>query len=263
VLPETDMPGGRDLWVVWADGHKAKPLVQGLEVLEARWSPVDERVAYGTREGNIYLINSDGTGLRTLLDNHTGSLGAWSPDARQLALLEMDSQTWGQSLALVDSLSETRRILTDSGSKGWGDGYPIWSLDGREILFQSTREEPHGWVRWWAIDLHEDTLRLLDRMELQGMTTSAQRPSRSPVSDQVLFYLLLPDGPAVWVMELDGSNLRQLTQGANPTWSPDGKQVAYTDPTGALWVINLDGTGARLIAEADRNPLWYEPYWCR
>ncbi|MGC9084487.1 MAG: TolB family protein [Anaerolineae bacterium] len=64
-------------------------------------------------------------------------------------------------------------------------------------------------------------------------------------------------------MDWDGNNLHQLAQGSNPTWSPDGRRIAYTDPQGALWVINLDGTGARPIVEADQNPLWYEPYWCR
>ncbi|MGC8958218.1 MAG: hypothetical protein ACP5OO_00300 [Chloroflexia bacterium] len=263
VPPETDVPGGRDLWVVWVNGHKAEPLVQGLEVLEARWSPVDEQVAYGTRDGNIHLVNGDGSEHRTLLDSHTGFFGAWSPDARQIAFLEMDSHTWGQSLALVDISSGIKRVLTNSGSKGWGDGYPIWSPEGEKILFQSTREDPHGRVRWWVMDLRGDALHLLDSIELQKMPTSAQRPSLSPVSDQVLFYLFNGDGPTIWVMDFDGSHPRKLAEGGNPTWSPDGRRIAYTDPQGALRVIHLDGTGALQIVEADQNPLWYEPYWCR
>ena len=47
-----------------------------------------------------------------------------------------------------------------------------------------------------------------------------------------------------------GGTATLLVGGAasSPAWSPDGSQVAYRFGTGALWVVNADGTNAHEIA---------------
>jgi len=46
----------------------------------------------------------------------------------------------------------------------------------------------------------------------------------------------------------DGSGLTDLGRGAMPSWSPDGKRIAYSsyDPRG-VWTMNADGTDRKLI----------------
>src|SRR6266536_2435543 len=60
----------------------------------------------------------------------------------------------------------------------------------------------------------------------------------------------------LWTMRPDGSNQVRLTNDKVddefPTWSPDGKKIAWTrgggvDPEGELWIMNADGTGKRQI----------------
>jgi tol-pal system beta propeller repeat protein TolB len=60
----------------------------------------------------------------------------------------------------------------------------------------------------------------------------------------------------LWTMRPDGSNQVRLTNDKIddefPTWSPDGKKIAWTrggvsDPQGELWIMNADGTGKRQI----------------
>jgi tol-pal system beta propeller repeat protein TolB len=60
----------------------------------------------------------------------------------------------------------------------------------------------------------------------------------------------------LWTMRPDGSNPVRLTNDkvadVFPTWSPDGKKIAWTrggalDPTAELWIMNADGTGKRQI----------------
>lgn len=51
----------------------------------------------------------------------------------------------------------------------------------------------------------------------------------------------------IWVMNFDGSDLKQLTdtQGYSCDWSPDGKKIVYTDSravSGRLWIMNSDGS---------------------
>jgi dipeptidyl aminopeptidase/acylaminoacyl peptidase len=47
----------------------------------------------------------------------------------------------------------------------------------------------------------------------------------------------------IYVMNADGSGLRQVTSGPrvdlNPTWSPDGDQIAFADLLGSLYIVDV------------------------
>jgi TolB protein len=78
----------------------------------------------------------------------------------------------------------------------------------------------------------------------------------------------------VFVMDADGSGVRQVTAdeedlwSGQPTWSPDGKELAYvrgeaiastvTSKYGELFRIELDGSGKRRLTtgEPDTDPDW-------
>jgi hypothetical protein len=77
--------------------------------------------------------------------------------------------------------------------------------------------------------------------------------------------------PEIWIMNVDGSNLHQITdiaEGAcQPDWSPDGVRIVFTSPCdrnqesyqgSGLFIINSDGTenGSTLAHGGDYDPAW-------
>jgi len=54
------------------------------------------------------------------------------------------------------------------------------------------------------------------------------------------------DGGYICVMNSDGSGVTRLTEGTNPTWSPDGSKIAFTSNKSGnglqLYTINPDGS---------------------
>ncbi len=65
----------------------------------------------------------------------------------------------------------------------------------------------------------------------------------------------------VWIMNVDGSDPVNLTQGrecASPAWSPDGMKIAYID-RGEIWLMNADGSAPQPVTDdaVDKARLWW------
>jgi uncharacterized protein YgiM (DUF1202 family) len=92
---------------------------------------------------------------------------------------------------------------------------------------------------------------------------AAQAPIPAPAGPpQGRLVIGLESGGDIMVVNADGSGLRRLTSGIDPALSPDGRTVAYTRWTGAdgtLWLINVDGSGERVVPGETRqakHPSW-------
>jgi Tol biopolymer transport system component len=81
----------------------------------------------------------------------------------------------------------------------------------------------------------------------------------------ILVFQTASGGP-IYAINEDGTNLRYLTSGIDPALSPDGQVVAFTrwetsqdGALGSVWLINVDGSGERVIHENlynPRTPVW-------
>lgn len=53
----------------------------------------------------------------------------------------------------------------------------------------------------------------------------------------------------------NGDDPHTLVRGDSPDWSPDGKHLVYVHD-GAIWTVNADGSGAKLLIPNGRSPAW-------
>jgi LysM repeat protein len=91
-------------------------------------------------------------------------------------------------------------------------------------------------------------------------------PAVSPDGSKVAFMSSGRGGTnwEIWVMDINGSNPRRLTDNGNndglPTWSPDGKSIAYVSDAGGTWSVwgmNADGSNQRKLFAMKGTPDGY------
>ncbi len=92
------------------------------------------------------------------------------------------------------------------------------------------------------------------------------QPRISPDVSRIVFTSRRSGNYDLWLMNVDGSGLRQLTNDpatdSAPTWSPDGTRIAFASGRGGntdVYVMNADGSGVtRLTTNTDYDG---EPAW--
>jgi dipeptidyl aminopeptidase/acylaminoacyl peptidase len=108
---------------------------------EASWSPggtrlVFTRYATDPNDGDLWLINADGTGLRQLTAGSADDFQAtWSPDGSRIAF--GSDRDGDYDIYTMDPTGhDIRRVTTNTGIV---DYEPAWSPDGTQIAFISNR----------------------------------------------------------------------------------------------------------------------------
>lgn len=223
-------------------------------------------------DGDVFVVEPDGTGLQRLADRHDGGQEgglemAWSPDGAKLAFTDYRGPDGARDLFVVDA--DRGEPVAVSGPLEDADS-PAWSPDGTELAF--TGFDDVAFYEIYVVEADGSGLRRLTDERDNGVD-GAHMPAWSPDGTQIAYSVNRYDGQseyefqAIFVMNEDGSDHRRLTEGTgvdeSPIWSPDGSSVAFLrkleDGIAQAYVVDGDGEKPLFSSETMTPISW--PVW--
>ena len=198
------------------------------------------KIVFGSRRDSgsgIYVMNDDGSNA-TLLTNklvrNSPHHPQWSPDGTQIIFrMQVNPPENREYHLFVMSAGGTNARPITERHTGIDDE-PSISPDGKRVLFTRSTFKKHCTN---ILDLESGEI-----IQLSDIVANAS--DWSPDGRQIVFAspsFANAGGPAadIWIMDADGENVRKLlpppaVEGRiidrrTPRWSPDGKQILYTE----------------------------------
>jgi serine/threonine protein kinase/Tol biopolymer transport system component len=255
------------------------------------------------QEVTLSLANVDGTGKRQLMSRQAPEFFdwiAWSPDGKSLAVPISSHNNNNPLVTIVEvQLADgTVKVLT---SQRWlGSSNIEWLSDKSALIVVAQHQDssfnqiwqisyPDGAVQritndlydYRGVSLSEDAMSLVSvqsqRLANIWLTKSAKDYSATQITPGVGAYYDLawtPDNRVlyasdasgssdIWEMELDGTNQKQLTAGAernySPSASPDGRYIAFhsnRSGTWQIWRMDRDGNNPKQLTFDKTDSNW-------
>jgi len=204
------------------------------------WSPDGQYLAFSAEKYNgLWVANADGGNIRQISDRENAGFGfSWSADSKTILIRssEFRNNRRYQSVKLVDVASGAEKELVEPG-RGIRS-VPQWAhrdlhvavVKDEELLLLETGKAPRG------LPVVEPESPVLFPVEGKLFRSTAGQKDPNALADfgtQTIFNIAAsPDGSklafqvaarGLYVLNTDGSGLRNLGWGERPCWTPDGK----------------------------------------
>jgi TolB protein len=248
------------------DGARARYLTDGANlVLTPRFSPTKQEIIYlsydrPNQPPSVHILNID-SDQREALGRFPGMQYAprFSPDGNSV-LITMTQEEGNSDIFSMDL--GTRRLTRLTHTAGI-DAAASFSPDGSRIVFESKRS---GTQQLYVMNASGSDPRRISTGKGRFAT-----PVWSPRGDLIAFTRILGGQFHIGTMRPDGTEARILDSAYHaegPTWSPNGRVLAYFKQDSArdrrvgyspgLWQVNIIGGAPRRIAtETDASdPAW-------
>lgn len=233
-------------------------------------TPARGRILFHSdRSGNfdIWLIENDGDPVQLTDALEADVEPAWSPDGTQIVFASARDDPENVQLYIMNADgSDQRPIQPFEASDSWA---PSWSPDGQRIIYQTNRD---GNFEIYMVNVDgTGRINLVNDLPDPDFPDfplpNDGMPDWSPDGSKIVF--VSDRGRAdreIWIMDVDGSNRKQITDNdfddARPRWLPDGKHVLFEstrDGRRSIYIMDAGGENVQRVTDAtveDKDPAW-------
>ncbi len=218
-----------------------RPLLETTycELVVGGWSPNGEELVFSAAPGckdfvpGIWTMNVSGEVKPKFLTD--GDLASWSPVGGKLAILRTAADYQHRTVHLFDLATKEDRLVYETAGKYISR--LAWSPDGRQLVFEMGLNDNYN-----NVDIY--TLGLDDRKLIQ-LTDSNRNltPDWSPHGDVIIYVSKrVKSDSRLYISKSDGNcrvEVPRISDVRYPTWSPSGRQIAYIDKLGGVYLLNL------------------------
>jgi Tol biopolymer transport system component len=216
-----------------------------------------DRVTRGCSEQacnvEIFIANANGSGVRRL--THSPSFDGnpvVSPDGTRIAF-ESDRDGDPEIYTMRLDGTNVRQVTNND----WFDFVPDWSPDGRRLAFQS--DAGRGFEHSAVFTIRPDGS---NRRRVTPWRLKAGAVDWAPGGVRLAFAsnAVVPEPSAIYTIKADGSELRRVSTLARgeshffPTWSPDGRRIAFTRDRDDRVDVFVMGRRGRNLSRVTRTP---------
>lgn len=268
---------GRRIRIVTLSSGKDQALSGGEPAGGAAWvlwSPTREEllVAYGfvagkdTRRTSIGIVSADGKRFRRLTSwpsqRYPLTGPVWSPDGNRIAFMRegkpiRSGPVVGGGELDIAVVSRSRHRKRRFHLRG-DDEQPVWSPDGKWILFQRASERSSG---FWKMTPDGR------RLKRVGRGAGGIYPSWSPDGKRIEFlgYLEPDRRQHLYVTKASAAATPQkiVSEVSNGVWSPADDVIAFTDFNGNVRAVSPDGSAQRTLATFPSDTEFHDLSWSR
>jgi len=272
---------GFEILTMYSDGtHITDITKSGSRDVWPTWSPDGTKIAFGSvREWHgmrsIYVMDADGQNIKCLTPEKTDcEFPSWSPDGSKIAYCSSKLASSGTEYIALDIFimntdGSDKTAVTQHGAITT-NACPSWFPNSQRIAYVTNRG---GLWEIYSINIDgSDAIKYDVCIEHQyGLKfPSGQFPriAVSPDGESLAFdYIDNLKRSEIYVLSIDTGEIKKLTNqmagnSYTPSWSPDGKRIAFSSEIAngtGIFIVDVDSNNIPRFT----NQYGYFPVWQR
>jgi len=251
-------------WQIWTMRPEGSEKKQITFSKEDKRNPVfihdGKKLAYGTHNNHIYLINLENGDKTRLLEKY-GSIGNphFSKETDEVVFARFNSRVTGVSQIWKANIDGTNARMITKDNRG--NYQPRFSQDAARITFVKSDENKEAYHVWLTEADGSNPQRLTEGKSL------AFTPQFSPAAKHIVFSANTNDNNfEIYLMDVKDKSIKQLTNNTvfdnRPYFSPDGQKIVFvSNRSGSqqIWVMDSDGSHLVQLTQGEDESI--DPSW--